>query len=235
MSTMVGSAPVYLNEATGDLIADVNAIGEMGEMGEVDGVESGYVFQPRRARRRQRRLARIDARRARLAQKWGMAEEADAGGDDDAPILDLYQQATALGAVTENQYDGLGSDSLAAGGTGQLADILNRNVWAKGFVLDSDDPPSILVTAITIAGLPVNIGSEGAPLSLFASNSTRFGIQFGRRPILVGQRVVIDLLNIDSSGHIASGVLVCDELNPYMTQQLWERVLVQAAVDMYGR
>ncbi|NDC64323.1 MAG: hypothetical protein EBZ59_10150 [Planctomycetia bacterium] len=232
MSTMVGSAPVYLNEATGDLIADVNAIGEMGEVDGMD--DSGAVFSPRRMRRGQRRLARIDRRRARLAAKYGIAEETESD-DSDAPILDLYQQATALGAVTENQYDGLGSDSLAAGGTGQLADILNRNVWAKGFVLDSDDPPSILVTAITIAGLPVNIGSEGAPLSLFASNSTRFGIQFGRRPILVGQRVVIDLLNIDSSGHIASGVLVCDELNPYMTQQLWERVLVQAAVDMYGR
>lgn len=226
---MVGSAPVYLNEATGDLIADVNSIGEV-----AGGDDSGAVFRPRRFARRQRRLARLDARRSRLAGKWGMGEE-DGGDDDEAPILDLYQQATALGAVTENQYDGLGSDSMTAGSTGQLADTLNRNVWAKGFVLDSDDPPSILVTAITIAGLPVNIGSEGAPLSLFASNSTRFGIQFGRRPILVGQRVVVDLLNIDSSGHIASGVLVCDELNPYMTQQLWERVLVQAAVDMYGR
>lgn len=226
MSTMVGSAPVYLNEQTGDLIADVNAIGD------VEGAESGAVYRPRRQARRARRLNRLGARQGRLASKWGMGDDEE---EEEAPILDLYQQATALGAVTENQYDGLGSDSMAAGGTGQLADTLNRNVWAKGFVLDSDDPPSILVTAITIAGLPVNIGSEGAPLSLFASNSTRFGIQFGRRPILVGQRVVVDLLNIDSSGHIASGVLVCDELNPYMTQQLWERVLVQAAVDMYGR
>lgn len=226
---LAGYAPVFVNEATGDIGVDTNAM----VAGDDD---SGAVYRPRRFARRQRRLARQEGRLANRRARWGMADAVvDEADEEDAPILDLYQQATALGAVTENQFDGLGSDSMTAGGTGQLSDTMNRNVWAKGFVLDSDDPPSVLVTSITIAGLPVNIGNEGAPLSLFASNSTRFGIQFGRRPILVGQRVVIDLLNIDSSGHIASGVLVCDELNPYMTQQLWERVLVQAAVDMYGR
>lgn len=217
--TMVGHAPIYINEATGDIVADVDGMEE----------DSGAVYRPRRAARRQRKAARLQSRLARLGYT-----EVDEETEDE-PILDLYQQATALGAVTENQFDGLGSVSIAAGDTDTIQDTLNRNVWAKGFILDSDDPPSILVTAITVAGLPVNIGSEGAPLSLFDSRSTRFGIQFGRRPILVGQQVVVTLANIDSSVHIASGAMAVDELNPYMTQQLWERVLVQAAVDMYGR
>lgn len=224
---MVGTVPVYLDEATGDLIADVNQIGDM------DDDEGGAVYRPRRVQRLLKKRGRLSSRLGRA----GYSEPAPAAheSDDSEPILDLYQQATALGAVTENQYDGLGSTSIAASSTSTLSDTLNRNVWAKGFVLDSDDPPSILVTAITVAGLPVNIGSKGANLSLFAMNSTRFGIQFGRRPILVGQQVVVSLSNIDSSGHVVSGTLVVDELNPYMTQQLWERVLVQAAVDMYGQ
>lgn len=222
--SLVGSVPVYLDEATGDLVADVDSIDE-----------GGALFQrnpARRAARLQRRMGRIQGK---LAQLGYDGPEEMVESQEGEPILDLYQQATALGAVTENQFDGLGSTSIAASSTANLSDTLNRNVWAKGFVLDSDDPPSILVTGISVAGLPVNIGSSGAPLSMFANNSTRFGIQFGRRPILTGQRVVINLSNIDSSVHVASGALVCDELNPYMTQQLMERVLVQAAVDMYGR
>lgn len=227
MAQYAGHVPVFINEQTGDLVADVDALGDV--------EESGAMFQRNPARRQarlQKRQGRIQSRLARMG--YGGDDSDDDGGGEE-PILDLYQQATALGAVTENQFDGLGSTSIAASSTGTLSDTLNRNVWAKGFVLDSDDPPSILVAAITVAGLPVNIGSSGAPLSMFSNNSTRFGIQFGRRPILVGQRVQINLSNIDTSVHVASAALVCDELNPYMTQQLWERVLVSAAVDMYGK
>jgi hypothetical protein len=218
--SMVGYAPVHINQS-GDIIADLGAMDD----------EGGALFR----RNPERRSARINRRIGRLQSRLGPAVANDVDDTDDEPILDLYQQATALGAVTENQFDGLGSATLAAAGTGSINDTLNRNVWAKGFVLDSDDPPSIGVTSITVAGLPVNIGSGSAPLSMFAANSTRFGIQFGRRPILVGQRVVVNFVNLDASSHFVQGALVCDELNPYMTQQLMERVLVGAAVDMYGK
>jgi hypothetical protein len=74
----------------------------------------------------------------------------------DAPIADVYQAAAAAGMINENQYNGLGNADIAASGTGSITDTINRNLWGKSLVLDSDDAPSILVTSITIAGLPLN-------------------------------------------------------------------------------
>lgn len=215
-------------DASGNIMVDTDSIG-----GDDEG---GALFRRGPGRGGVRRARKI----ARLRRRLAALESADPvvldDGDDDEggqpPVLDLYQHAVSLGAVQENQFNGLGSVAITAGSTGNLTDTINRNIWGKGIVLDSDDPPSILVTAITVAGLPINIGSAGAPMSVFRHDSTRFGIQFGRRIALTGQAVRVSLSNIDTSGHTVSGVVVCDEMNPYMTQALWERMLTRAAVDM---
>jgi len=225
MLQAVGSTTVYMDPSTGDLLVDPNAVS-----GEDEG---GSLFGGNPARRFQRKYERLKRRAARRGIVLEDLDD-DVEPEVEKPIQDLYQHAVALGVVTENQFEGLGFVSIAATTAGFISDTVNRNLWGKGIVLDSDDPPSMTITAITVAGLPINVGAAGAPLSMFQHNSTRFGITFGRRIALVGQVIRVDAFNNDSSAHSLSGAVVADEMNPYMQQALWERLLVQAAVEAFG-
>ncbi len=221
---IVGSVPVYHDPQSGEVYVDPADA----QVGEVE--ESGRVYWPFGKRAKGRRQAVRETRRS-----YGREEAQESPAD-------LYQAAAAQGMVQENQYDGLGYTSIAAAtgattpSTASIEDTVNRNLWAKSIVLDSDAPSQVLVTAITIAGLPIQIGNEGAPLSMFATNATRFGISFGRKLALVGQQIQVTLANIDTgSAHNASGGVIADEMNPYAMQRLWERMLLSAAVEYDGR
>jgi hypothetical protein len=222
----IGSVPLYLDGTTGEVYVDPD------DVGAYDEDDSGALFPFRR----QRRLSRIDRRIQRLEGRRS-ALQAGEQSIQDAPVADIYQAAAASGMVTENQYNGLGAVTVPAAvgavfGTGFLQDTINRNLWGKSLVLDSDDPPSVLVTAISVAGLPVNVGSQGTPLAMFASDSTRFGISFGRRLALTGQTFRVDLANIDTGGtHDVTGGIIADELNPYAMQRWMEHMLLSAAVQ----
>jgi hypothetical protein len=214
MPSEIGSVPLYLDDNTGEVFVDPE---------DVD--ETGIVWpwsREARMRRIDRRIDRNVGRRERLLSKENPM--------NDAPIADVYQAAAAAGMITENQFNGLGSATVAASGTGTLSDTINRNLWGKSLVLDSDDPAMVLVTAITVAGLPLNVGARGAPLSMFQHDSTRFGISFGRRLALTGQTFQVNLSNIDAgSGHTVSGGIIADELNPYAMQKYMETMLLHAA------
>lgn len=165
--------------------------------------------------------------------KTGKGRRAQRRAHREETPLDLFSHAMALGAVQENQFNGLGSLSIDPGCSVDLMDVVNRNIWMKALVLSSDAPTALTVESITVAGLPINIGSAGAPLSLFAHDSTRFGLQTGRRCVMTGQAIRIRIRNNDPVNvHSVSGAVICDELNPYMTQLLWEKTLVKAAVDL---
>lgn len=215
----IGSVPVYVDNETGDVFVDPADVGAMGQREE----QTGFIG-------RRGRVRRLRQRQERTGRRLAAAGE----GEDDAPIHDLYQHAVALGAVTENQFQGIGYATIAATTAGFVASQCNRNLWGKGMVLDSDDAPSMTVTGMSVAGLPINIGAVGAPLSMFQHDSTRWGLTFGRRIALTGQIIRVDAFNNDSSAHSLSAGVVADEMNPYMSQAIWERLLVQAAVDMMG-
>lgn len=221
----VGYVPVQMDEQTGDLFVNPNDAQIGGADDEADGV--GFLGLGRRDRlsRLENRLEKLTAKRDRLAVK--------ASGDAaEASPADLYQLAASAGMVQENQYDGLGYISMPLSSAGVLQDTVNRNFWAKSLVLDSDTPDAISITSITIAGLPFNIGSQGAPLSMFLTTSTRYGISFGRRLALVGQTFAVNLFNNDSgTAHNASGGLIVDEMNPYAMQRWMEQMLLTAAVQ----
>lgn len=225
---IVGNVPVHYDPQSGEVFVDP-ADAQVGDIDDV--AESGRVYWPFGKRARGRRQVVRAARRGYAAPE--VAEESPA---------DLYQAAAAQGMVQENQFNGLGYASIAAAssstspGSGTIENTVNRNMWAKSIVLDSDAPSQVLVTAITIAGLPIQIGTEGAPLSMFATNSTRFGISFGRKLALVGQEIQVTFNNIDtSSAHTATGGVIADEMNPFAMQRLWERMLLTAAVEYDGR
>lgn len=226
---LVGYLPAYADSA-GQMFVDTQAalVGDVGDVGDID--DSGRLGLGRGARRAariDRRIARLEARRARLGGGGGVAVV-----DDDESPADIYQAAAASGMLNENQYNGLGAVVLVASGTGNLSDVVNRNLWGKSMVLESDDPSAILVTGISIAGLPINVGSKGTPLSMFKHDSTRFGISFGRKLGLVGQTILVQLQNVDAgSGHTVSGGIICDELNPYAMQRWMEQMLLEAAVQ----
>jgi hypothetical protein len=229
MSTVqIGSVPLYADEATGEVFVDP-ADAQVGEAGDEE--ESGFLGlgAKAKARRIEKRIARLQRRRDKVSSKLDGGE----GTMFDAAPADLYQLAASSGMVNENQFNGLGS--VVTPKTGVLAtlqDTINRNLWGKSLVLDSDAPAVILVTAITVAGLPINVGNQGTPLSMFATNSTRFGISFGRKLALTGQSVVVTLQNIDAANdHTVSGGIIADEMNPYAMQRWMEQMLLTAATS----
>jgi hypothetical protein len=222
MATFIGMVPAYADDATGDVFVNPNEISGAG-----DDDDSGFLGLGREARLRRidRRQERLGRREARIRGRMGVED------DEQETPADIYQAAAAAGMVNENQFNGLGAVVLLASGAGNLSDTVNRNLWGKSLVLDSDDPASITVTAISIAGLPINVGAKGTPLSMFKHDSTRFGISFGRKLGLVGQTILVQLQNIDAgSGHTVSGGIICDELNPYAMQRWMEQMLLEAAV-----
>ena len=227
-TVQIGSVPLYADEATGEVFVDP-ADASVGAVDEDDD-ESGFIGlgKKARARRIEKRIARLQRRREKIADKL----EGEPTMFEAAPA-DLYQLAAASGMVNENQYNGLGSVTVPkTGATATLSDTINRNLWGKSLVLDSDSPASVLVTAITVAGLPINVGNKGTPLSMFATNSTRFGISFGRKLALTGQTVVVTLVNIDAANdHTVSGGIIADEMNPYAMQRWMEQMLLTAATS----
>lgn len=216
---MSGLVPVLLDPATGELLM------ESGEVGRFGGPRS------------QRRWARRQQRHAAKATYYD-ALQGDDDDDDYMPparsnLVDSYRLAGAANLIQENQIDGLGFTAIVASGTGTLIDTLNRQFWAKSVILESDDPSSIIVTAISVAGIPVNVGSQGTPLSLWSRDSTRFSQVIGRRSISVGQQFRVSLQNIDTgSGHTVSGGLVGDELQMGVAQQAMEKVMIDAALAL---
>lgn len=235
MPTLIGkvSGPAYADDDGKVFVQPEDLNIDTGE-GE-DEEESGLVWPfGRRARLRRigRREARLGRREARLMSKLDYEEEEEEPVSYEQSPADVYQAAAAAGMISENQYNGLANVALLASGAGFLSDTVNRNLWGKSLVLDSDAPALVLVTGISVAGLPVNVGAKGAPLSMFSATSTRFGISFGRRLALTGQTFLVNLLNIDAgSGHVASGGIIADELNPYAMQKWMEYMLLQAAVN----
>jgi hypothetical protein len=229
----IGYAPVKQDSA-GNLYADTGTIvagGDADIYGETDEdsiVETGRlgVRGARNARSLDRRIARLEGRRAR---RMGDQDEVVA----DAMPQDLRQAAAAAGMLAENQFNGLGSsNSVAAGASGSITDTINRHIWAKSLVLDAlSDQANFLVTAITIAGLPFQIGSKGAPLKMFAQDSTRFGVSFGRRLALTGQTFAVTCTNVGAGADTFTGGLIVDELNPYAMQAFMEHMLLQAIVS----
>jgi hypothetical protein len=236
MPIQIGSVPLYADEQSGQVFVDQDDVAASTDDDVED--ESGAYF-PVGQRLREGHLKRVQRRIGRLQRREGRVEERIArhGGNVNMSVApaDLYQQAAASGMVQENQYDGLGSVSVAASSTNTLSDTINRNLWAKSLVLDSDSPSNILITSITVAGLPINVGAKGAPLSMFATNSTRFGISFGRKLALTGQTFAVNLANSDAgSAHLVSGGIICDELNPYAMQLWMEQMLLTAATQGFA-
>jgi hypothetical protein len=228
MSTVqIGSVPLYADEATGEVFVDPADA----QVGSADEDDSGFLGlgAKAKARRIEKRIARLQRRRDKVSSKQ---QEGDGTMFDAAPA-DLYQLAASSGMVNENQFNGLGSVVvLKTGANASLTDTINRNLWGKSLVLDSDAPSVILVMAITIAGLPLNVGNLGTPLSMFATNSTRFGISFGRKLALTGQSVVVTLSNVDTANdHTVSGGIIADEMNPYAMQRWMEQMLLTAATS----
>lgn len=225
----IGFAPVY-QDASGAMFVDPDGV-------EVGGSEeSGFLAlgnPQRRLGRMQNRIARLQGREAELSQRLGgNAQQPETG-----PTVynaDLRALAAQKGLIVENQFNGLGFTNVVASGTGQLTDNMNRDCWIKSMVLSSDVTAVTAVTSITIAGIPINIGSKSMPMEAFARDSVRFGISFGRRLVRSGQGVNIGLQNISAATAInVQGGLICDEMASYLVQGVAEAGLL-AAVNGSG-
>lgn len=202
----IGTLPVYEDPQTGEVYADVGAVQRSANLGRFAGIGRQPIAP----------VAAVQRPRA-------------------PSMADAYQAAAAGGMVQENQFDGLGSTSVGAGVTGSLTNTVNRTYWVKSIVLTaSAGAGTMLVTAITIAGLPLNIGSNGVPVEMFGSTSTRFGLSFGRRLVQTGQVVLVSLSNAGAAAVSVAGGLIVDEVNPYAAQKWTEQTLLAAATNGFG-
>lgn len=124
---------------------------------------------------------------------------------------DPFAKAEAAGLVKPSEFVGLGYALVQSCGVGQLTLKTTRAGWVTAFVLESNDPPSILVTRIAIDGAPVMPLGDGAPLSLF-TRASRFGLQFGRRFVPKDSVVLVEFTNLDLNQHGVSGAYTVDSL-----------------------
>lgn len=213
--------PAFVDAATGEVFLDT---------------ASGEIAGPRRSGRLNRRAQR------KAAKAEYLSALADGEGDEDGEfviprarrdMVESYRLAGAANLVQENQVNGLGSTAIAASSTGTLSNVLTRTFWCKSLVIDSDDPSSILVTGLSIAGLPINVGTAGMPASTWSRDSTRFMQTMGRRVIMVGQTFLVNLSNVDAgSGHTVTAGLIGDELQPGIAQQAMEAQLIEGALSL---
>jgi len=230
----------------GDAWADVGALTD----------EEAAMLRPRQVRRLQaldRRLDRVSDRLQRTRARFGMSAPAQAAPAQAAPevgrnlsMADAYQIAAAQGMVKENQYDGLGRVAIPAASTAILTTTVNRSYWIKSFVFSSGySVPAgagggvlprglVTVNAITIAGLPVNIGAQGAPAEMFSPDGTRFGLSFGRQFVQTGQIVQVTFQNFAADAVSVTGGLIVDEVNPYAAQAWTQHAMINAAINGFG-
>lgn len=225
MPQYIGTVPAYADES-GVIFADVGALDRDG-----DGIPDR---QERRMSRLDRRIDRLSDRRENLVSKWG-GQFANAG--ESQPREEAYSILTAKGLINRGGVAGIGSVVLAISGTGTLGTNMTRTIWIRNFVLESDATGErlVAVTSITLAGIPVNVGSSGAPLRMFNSDATRFNDNlfggFGSaRAVQVGQAVSVSLTNLDGGAtHVVQGGLVVDEVNPAVQNAMFETLMLQAA------
>lgn len=223
MSTLVGSVPVWAT-ADGRAYVDDEDVGALMTRGERRGIR-----QAAGGGRLGRLAVRAERADRRLERAQGFTPEA------------AYQQAIASGMVNENQYEGLGYGTLAGtiAATLSLANTVNRSIWIKSFVAQAAIAAgtvyyAAVVTDITIAGIPINIGSAGTPISMFFHDATRFGMSFGRKLAAVGQQVSMGFENqLGVPAYVQAGA-IGDELNPFVQQQVMQMQLLQAAASGFN-
>ena len=231
-SVELGQITAYMDPVTGAISIDQSEIASLQNGGEVGAVRP-FAWARKPEVREALRAGDAEVREARQARHMS-AVQARSGVAQNvtAPGIDALAAAKQAGLVVQNQYNGLGNVALAAVGganTGTLTDTVNRTLWIRGSVLDSDASAYILVTSVTVAGIPINVGSKGTPLGMFARDATRFGMEFAPRLASVGQVVTVALTNLDAgAAHIATGGVIVDEINPYAFQRIMENTLLQS-------
>jgi len=217
----LGYVPAYHDTETGEIVVDPNQVGEMD-----DDDDSGAVNWPFGRRARLARTQRMEdrlGRRVSRQQRRGLTQP-----DENEDVADAYEGAVARGAIIRNQYNGLGSVIIADTATGTLTDVINRTFWAKSLVLACGTPTDVLVLSITVAGLPINIGARGMPMTAWNHDSTRFTFEFSKKLAVTGQSFTVTLQNINGAGanRTIAGGLIGDELDPYAMQHMVEANLL---------
>ena len=223
----IGTVPVFAGP-DGAVHADLGALDD-------DGVGELSPRQARRVSNLDERIERLSSRRQKMAGNFGgrFMEAGQATGREE-----VYSVLTAKGLIQRGEFAGLGNVTLAASGSGTLNQNMVRTIWIRNFVLESDTDGErlILVTQIQLAGIPVNVGSAGAPLRMFNSDATRFqDALFGglgsSRTVQVGQNVQVSMTNVDAGAtHAVLGGLIVDEVNPQVQTAAFEQIMLAAAL-----
>lgn len=104
-----------------------------------------------------------------------------------------------------------------------LHDTLARHCRVKRLLL-AGDLEDLLVVSLTVAGIPVNLGSKPLPAVAFSNQGP--GIPFENRLAFPGQQVSVQLLYKGAKPRVlVSGGLICDELLDPMSAQVMENIL----------
>lgn len=120
------------------------------------------------------------------------------------PYDKLWEMARDHG-LAKRTFNNLGVVTLLSNGEGALQDTFNRNARITQLLLKVNQPDVVTFSAVTIAGMPVNIGAREAAAELI------YLIPLDE-DVHVGQTIRVWLRNGGDSSVIVSGTCVTDEL-----------------------
>ncbi len=118
------------------------------------------------------------------------------------------------GGLCSYRYEGPPWTADGSSTTGTLTEPAQRALKVEGLVLNASHP-FVQIGSLSLAGLPLNVGSKGIPLDLFCQTSLAgMGLWHGRHPLLPGQQIRLSLENVSPWHTYACGGAIGFELNP---------------------
>lgn len=128
------------------------------------------------------------------------------------PVYRAPQKARTYGrriiATTERRrYFGLGTVSLAAGGTGQLAQVCQGPIQGERLILTTPATAGeVTVTNVRVGTQSQLEGTAAMPVEMFAPDATGSALQLD--PAQTGVTITIDLANSGAGANTVAGGLI---------------------------
>lgn len=130
----------------------------------------------------------------------------------------MREDALAVSLLREDQFLGLGVETVAPGASATLSYAMHEPGWLTQPVLDGDVPSAFWVTAVMVGGLPVSFGRDwtdrGRSLPEFLASEVPFASKKNGVWAFQGQIVSVHVQNMTEESHCVTGGALYDAFAP---------------------